>query len=274
MLVLSGLFIYPIKSLGGISVSQAVVQERGLQYDRRWLVVDKDGLFLTQRTLPQMATIRIEVTPDGLLLHSQHSAMPPLQVSIEASGPLVEVQIWGDRVPALEVAPDAHTWLSEALGTNCRLVYMPDDSRRLVDAQYAHNGELTSFSDGFPFLILGQASLDDLNDRLDEPVPADRFRSNFLVSGSEAFAEDGWRRFRIGEVEFEVLKPCARCVVVTTDQQTGQRLGREPLRTLATYRNQGGKVYFAQNVVARSLGTVRVGDPIEVLSRCEPLFAT
>jgi hypothetical protein len=273
MLSLSGLFIYPVKSLGGISVLQAQVEERGLQYDRRWMVVDEEGFFLTQRQLPQMATISAEITNEGLLLRSPRGQLPPLRVGFEAEGAAVQVQIWHDEVQAREVGAAANSWLSEALGQSCRLVWMPDDAQRLVDTKCAHNGEVTSFSDGFPFLILGQASLDDLNLRLDEPVPADRFRANFLFEGSAPFEEDGWGRFRIGEVEFEALQPCSRCVIVTTDQQIGQRVGHEPLKTLASYRTHQGRVFFAQNAVARTLGTVRVGDPIEVLTRRKPILS-
>lgn len=269
---LSGLFIYPVKSLGGVSLSQAQVEERGLQYDRRWMVVDEDRVFLTQRQLPQMATIAVEVTGDGLGLRSRRGNLPSLMVGLEAEGDSIEVQVWRDVVSAREVGAAAHSWLSEALGQNCRLVWMPDDSRRLVDPNIAHAGEVTSFADGFPFLVLGQASLDDLNHRMDESVPVARFRTNFLVTGSEPFAEDSWGRFRIGEVEFEALKPCSRCVITTTDQQTGQRMGREPLQTLATYRTHQGAVYFAQNAVARTAGTVRMGDRVEVLSRRVPII--
>jgi uncharacterized protein YcbX len=270
---LSGLFIYPVKSLGGISLSQAQVQERGLQYDRRWLVVDENGVFLTQRELPQMAAIGVELSEQGLVLRSRQLGLSSLRFGLEAEGAMVQVQIWRDVVKAVEVSAEANEWFSEVLDKSCRLVWMPEETRRQVDTTYAHNGEVTSFSDGFPFLVLGQASLDDLNDRLEEPVLADRFRTNFLFEGAAAFEEDSWERFRIGEVEFEVLKPCARCVMTTTDQQTGQRQGREPLKTLATYRNHQGKVYFAQNAVARTFGTVRVGDVIEVLSRRESVFS-
>jgi uncharacterized protein YcbX len=270
---LSGLFVYPVKSLGGVSLQKAQVQERGLQFDRRWMVVDKDSVFLTQRHLPQMATIAVELTAEGLSLHARQGVLTPLTVGFEAEGSAVEVQIWRDVLTAREVSAEAHNWLSEALGQNCRLVQMPEATRRPVDSQYAHCGEITSFSDGFPFLILGQASLDDLNFRLEESVPIDRFRTNFLFEGGEPFDEDSWGRFRIGEVEFEALKPCSRCVITTTDQGTGERRGIEPLRTLATYRMHQGGVYFAQNAVARSTGTVRLGDGIEVLSRRAPLFS-
>ena len=261
MFRLSGLFIYPVKSLGGISLGESPVESRGLKHDRRWLVADENGVFLTQRQLPKMAAIGTQIGENELILSVKNEIF---RVPLQIDGPMVEIQIWNDAVSAMEIENGASDWLSEILGHRCRLVAMPDDSQRKVDANYAQNGEITSFSDGFPFLILGQSSLDDLNFRLDEPVPASRFRTNFLFSGGEAFAEDNWTRFRIGEVEFEILKPCSRCVITTIDQNSGEKVGKEPLKTLSSYRAQAGKVYFAQNAVARSLGTVRVGDVIEV----------
>lgn len=262
MFRLSGLFIYPVKSLGGISLLESKVESRGLQYDRRWLVVDENGVFLTQRQLPQMATIETRIDTNELILSARNDNF---RVPLETEGPNAEVRIWNDVVSAIEIQNGVEKFLSDVLGHKCRLVWMPDSSERKVEENCAKNGEITSFSDGFPFLVLGQSSLDDLNLRLDEPFPANRFRTNFLFSGGEAFAEDFWTRFRIGEVEFEILKPCSRCVITTIDQKSGDKEGKEPLKTLASYRARDGQVYFAQNAVARSFGTVRVEDEIEII---------
>jgi uncharacterized protein YcbX len=175
------------------------------------------------------------------------------------------VEVWGDECKAIPASPAAHEWMSQYLGMDCRVVYMPEDSIRLVNPKYAiAPTDHVSFADGFPFLLISQASLDDLNQRLETPLPMNRFRPNFVVSGCTSFAEDTWKRIRIGTMEFHLVKPCARCIVTTVDQQTADR-GQEPLRTLAQYRMQDGKILFGQNLVAVGVGQVSVGDAVEVL---------
>ena len=269
-LFLSDIYIYPIKSLGGIRLETAEVEERGLQYDRRWMLIDEAGVFLTQRKLAEMALLRVKLLRDGLEVTHLYKDLYPLQVPYEnrnLSSTLVTV--WDDICFAYLVSREANRWFSEALGVSCRLVYMPDNSIRLIDPNYAMHGEKTSFSDGFPFLLTSQASLDDLNRRLEQPVPMNRFRPNFVVSGSEPFSEDTWKTIRVGPVMFYAPKPTARCLVTTTDQDTAVR-GAEPLRTLGTYRKAGNKVLFGQNLIGLSTGTVRVGDPVQVLESKKP----
>ncbi len=266
---LTGLYIYPIKSLGGISLPEARVEARGLQHDRRWLLVDKTGQFLTQRTDATLALLAVALTPAGLTVtHRTRPELGTLLVPYAApeTAPVL-VRIWDDTVPALPVGAAFDAWFSAAINRPARLVYMPDTTHRSVDPAYAPAEAIVSFADAYPFLIIGEAALAGLNARLLErhqpPVPMDRFRPNFVFSGgAEAHEEDGWADFQIGAIAFRGVKPCARCVVTTIDQATGQPSGKEPLRTLARYRAAGAKVLFGQNVIGCGEGIVRIGDPI------------
>jgi uncharacterized protein YcbX len=258
----SGLYVYPIKSCGGFAVGEWGAGATGFRHDRRWMLVDEDGVFLSQRRLPRMALVRTSIKDDRLAATAP--GMPPLELPLHPDGPRTLASVWGDTVEVTRMGADADGWFSEFLGVACRLVHMPHDSVRLVDPQFARAGDRTGLSDGFPFLLISEASLDDLNTRLETPLPMDRFRPNLVVGGCEPYAEDGWRRLRIGEVEFRVVKPCSRCVITTTDQETAET-GKEPLRTLAKYRRVGGKVLFGQNLIPDNRGTLRIGDPLEVL---------
>jgi uncharacterized protein YcbX len=264
-LTLSQIFIYPVKSLGGISVSSAVVTERGLQHDRRWMLIDEYGVAVTQREHHKLALVKVAVTSSGLELAAPHR--PPLHVPFEPQGHTpVTVNVWQNYCKALVVSDEANAWFENFLGEPCRLVYMPDDSRRGVNPKFAIDVEnVVSFADGYPFLIAGQASLDDLNRRLALPLPINRFRPNFVVGGSAAFAEDTWRKFSIGNIPFYGVKPCIRCVMTTVDQATGKSDGKEPLKTLATFRATENGVCFGENLIAGGTGTLRTGDPIEIL---------
>ena len=250
-------------------VQTAEVEERGLKFDRRWLVTNESGRFLTQREVPQLATIRPHIGQDTLELRCGDARLDvPLELH---EGYTMRVQIWRDHVDAVRVGELADDWLRDVLGLDVRLVWMPDEARREVDFDFASDGEITSFSDGFPFLVLTKASVDDLNDRIvehgGEAIGAERFRSNFLIAGALAYEEDAWARFRVGECEFEAVKPCSRCVIPTLNPVTGERSGDEPLRTLSTYRRVNGKIFLAQNALPRKLGRIRVGDEVEVLTR-------
>jgi uncharacterized protein YcbX len=266
---LESLSLFPVKSCGAVELVEAQVEARGLKYDRRWLVTDESGRFLTQREVPQLATIRPHIGQDTLELRCGDARLDvPLELH---EGHTMRVQIWRDEVEAVRVGELADEWLRDVLGIDARLVWMPGEAKREVDARFAHKGEITSFADGFPFLVLTSASVDDLNERIaqngGETIGAERFRSNFLIAGATPYDEDSWARFRIGQCEFEVVKPCSRCVIPTLDQATGERSAGEPLRTLATYRRTNGKIYLAQNALPRKMGRVRVGDEVEVLTR-------
>ncbi len=263
---LASLHIYPVKACGGLSPAEWPVDDFGLRNDRRWMVVNLAGRFLTQREAPRLALIRPALETGGLVLRAP--AMSELRLPlVPATQERVPVQVWGDVTEGVPVSPEAAQWLSRYLGSLARLVWMPDDVLRLTDPRYAE-GYRVSFADGFGFLIVSEASLADLNRRLETPLPMNRFRPNLVVSGTEPFAEDGWRRIRIGGpggLELGVVKPCGRCVVTTTDQETAER-GLEPLRTLATFRERDGKLMFGMNAVHRGTGRLAMGMPVEVLA--------
>jgi uncharacterized protein YcbX len=264
-LFIQNLYLYPIKSLGGISVQEAQVEERGFKYDRRWMLVDQSGEFLTQRQHPQLALLQVALAEMGMVVFSKVDSSRKISFDFEMnSGKELQVSVWGDVVTALQVSPEVSAWFSDFLGMAVDLVLMPESSHRKMDPRYAVQEESVSFADGMPYVIIGQASLDELNGRLADPVGMDRFRPNLVFSGGEAYAEDQFKQLQIGEVGFQVVKPCARCVMITVDQEKGTK-GKEPLATLATYRSQGSKVYFGQNAVALTQGIVRVGDPIQQL---------
>jgi len=259
--VLRQLHIYPLKSARGISVEGWPVGPRGLRYDRHWMVIDANGDFLSQREIPQMALINIAL--DGADLIVSAPGMPSLRIEDRAVVERVTVRLWKDVFPANPSGATADAWMSEYLGIDCAVVSFASDAHRQVDAAFAKPGDQVGFADGFSFLLLSEASLGALNGRLASPVAMERFRPNLVVAGCDAFAEDTWKTIRVGELEFEVVKPCARCSITTVDE-FGER-GKEPLATLARFRRRGAEVYFGQNLVHRGMGTLRLGDPVVVL---------
>jgi uncharacterized protein YcbX len=264
-ITLSALNIYPIKSLRGIAVGAGEIQPRGLRWDRRWMIVDALGDFMTQRDYPQMARVRVDLTPYGLLCAVPDDE-PLLVPYAPESRTATQVTVWRDTVAALPVSYAADLWFSRVLGKTCRLVQMPDATERRVNTHYAHNGEVVSFADGYPFLLIGQASLDDLNARMETPLPMNRFRPNLVIAGADPFAEDTWHHIQIGGATFAIVKPCARCELTMVDQERGVVAGKEPLRTLATFRKVGSNVLFGQNLLlAEGSGTLHVGDAVRLL---------
>lgn len=262
MIRVENLFVYPVKSCGQVEVEAAEVGATGFELDRRWMVVGDDSRFLSQRHHPKLALVRVRIDEDYLSLEAP--GMPALDVAFEGEAkPMSRVVVWDDECRAVDEGAVAARWFSEHLGRPVRLVRLADDDARALSSSSAQPGDRVSFADGFPFLLISKASLDELNRRLSLPVPMERFRPNIVVDGCEAHAEDDWHILHIGEIEFRVAKPCARCVVVTVDQSTGDR-GREPLRTLSTYRTADGQVLFGQNLVHQGRGVVRVGDLIVV----------
>jgi uncharacterized protein YcbX len=260
--------IYPVKGLRGLSVCDAEVEPWGLAGDRRFMVVDRDGRYLTQRQLPRMAVIATRFVAGGIELAAPGADRIVVAVP-EAAGPRVDVTIWRDRVAARDAGDEAAAWLSAMIATPCRLVHMPDpDMARPVDPAFAAAQDRVSFADGFPVLVTNAASLADLNARLEQPVGMDRFRTNLLVDGAEPWAEDDWRRLRVGTTVFSGPKDCARCAVTTVDQDTGVRSDRdEPLRTLAGFRRRaGGRIIFGRNLIPRRLGRIALGQEVEPLA--------
>lgn len=264
MLKISGLFVYPIKSLGGIALNSVQVTTRGLKHDRRWMLVDGQNRFLSQRELPEMALLYVEITNNGLLV--MHRQQPEEFINIPFlfdSKETALCTIWDDTCLAEFVNSAVDQWFSDMLQVKCRLVYMPDDAKRQVDQRYARADHITSFADAFPILIVGQASLDELNERLDEFVPMDRFRPNIVFTGGEPYLEDQMQSFYINNINFFGVKPCARCPVVGIDQEYGT-VGKEPLKTLSGYRKKNNKVYFGQNLIYEGQGLISVDDEIRV----------
>ena len=262
--------IYPVKALRGYALPASDVAIWGLDHDRRWMVVQPDGRFLTQRELPMMARITALASADNLTLTSD-AVVDGLRVPIPTpSAERRQVQVWGDEVPALDAGPEAAAWLSARLGLSCGLVYLDDPRARPVDPAYSAPDDRALFSDGFPVLLVNTASLAALNDALPNPIGMERFRPNIVVTGAGAWAEDRWRRIRIGTVVFRVAKPCARCAVTTVDQMTGDRPDKsEPLRTLGRLRRTAHGVIFGQNLIPDGPGRIALGAAIEVLEASE-----
>jgi MOSC domain-containing protein len=261
--ILSSLYVYPVKGCRGLAPAEWDVDEFGLRYDRRWMIVSLTGEFVTQREEPRLALIRPVLQRDSLVLRAP--GMPDLALPlVPPAKDRVKVEVWDDATEGVPLGPEASQWLGRFLGALVRLVWMPDEVLRPTDPAYAV-GYRVSFADAFGFLLISEASLADLNGRLETPLPMSRFRPNLVVRGTEPFAEDGWRTLRMGDLELDVVKSCSRCVVTTTDQETGER-GKEPLRTLATFRQRGGKVMFGQNLVHRGTGRLAAGMRVEVVA--------
>jgi len=263
---LSSLYRFPLKSAAGESLQRCASDSLGLLGDRRWMVVAAGtGRFLTQRILPRMALLQAHWQGDTALKLAA-PGMPELLVRVPDDKTMRCVQVWSANPVVPDAGETAAAWLSDFLGQACRLVYLPEDDGIQVDLDYARLGEHTAFSDGFPFLLIGQASLDDLARRVGRPLEMLRFRPNLVVSGAEPYAEDGWKRIRIGQLTFRVVKPCSRCVIPTLDPATGERApDREPLNTLLSYRKGPGGVFFGQNLIAEGRGELEVGMPVERL---------
>ncbi|MGD0698633.1 MAG: MOSC N-terminal beta barrel domain-containing protein [Trebonia sp.] len=267
--MLASVHIYPLKGCRAVDLDEAVVEPWGLAGDRRWLLVDSDGRFVSQREHPALARLVVRYgqgAGDGIIASS--AGYPTVRVAVPGESPeLVKVTVWGSTVQAAVAGPDADAWFSEYLGEKVRLVYLDDPTRRAVDPEYGADGDVVSFADGYPLLLTSTGSLDQLGEWLaaggDQPVPMNRFRPNVVVNGYQPWAEDRWRRIRIGSVSFRVAKPCGRCVVTTTDQATGVR-GSQPLRILAARRRFGKNLVFGQNIIPDSPGVIRVGDSVEV----------
>jgi uncharacterized protein YcbX len=263
---LSALHLYPIKSCAPLMQRQAQVEPRGLAGDRRWMIVDEDDRFITGRQQPRLVLVSAEAMAAGLRLAAP--GMPPCEVRVPpADAPRRRVSVWRSQVQAQEAEAAAQDWISRFLGQPCRLVYMDQTARRPVDPAYGRPGDEVSFADGFPLLLISQASLDGLNARLAQPVSMLRFRPNLVVAGPLApHAEDGWKRVRVGAIEFDVVKPCTRCVFTTVIPERGVfDTSGEPLRTLRTYRRTAEGVNFGQNLIARGIGLLRLGDPVCLL---------
>ena len=262
-ITLTGLFVYPVKGARGIALERASATDRGLEHDRRFMITDPAGEFLTQREHPEIALVETRIEGDTLALRAPGQGVLDVPLRPEGSADR-SARVWGDRCAAISLGERAAAYFSTYLKRPAELVYMPDETTRLVDTSYARGGERVGFADGFPYLLTSEGSLDDLNARLPRAVPMDRFRANFVVRGAPPWAEDAWTRLSVGGVVMSAVKPCSRCQVITVDQATGIR-GKDPLATLATFRARANKVYFGWNLIAEGNGEIRVGDAVTLL---------
>ena len=265
MITLSGLIYYPIKACRGFEVDSSHVERMGLEHDRRMMVVTPEGEFLTQREHPRLALVTPKLEDGTLTLCAP--GFDSIQLGVQSNGTPWSVNIWKSKgVQAIDQGEEAAQWFSDWLGTSLRLVHIADGYLRRINEKYVVSpDDHTGFADGYPILLASEASLQDLNSRLETPVPMNRFRPNLVVKGCEAFAEDTWKRLRLGDVKLAVVKPCDRCIVTTIDKETLER-SKEPLKNLGKYRKQALGAIFGQNVIPVNEGRLRLGMNVEVLS--------
>ena len=264
MITLSNLTYYPIKACRGFDVSESRVEHMGLADDRRMMVVTPEGEFLTQREHPRLALITPALKNDSVILSAPN--FDSMQFGIQKSGTPTMVNIWKSKgVHAIDQGDESAQWFSDWLGVSVRLVHVDSNYKRKLNPDYAVSAEdYTGFADGYPILIISEASLLDLNSKLISPLPMNRFRPNIVVQNCEPFAEDTWKRIRIGGVGMALVKPCPRCVVTTIDKETLEK-SKEPLKTLAAYRNQEDGAMFGMNVIPLNEGEIKVGMSVEIL---------
>jgi uncharacterized protein len=273
MLKITQINIYPVKSLDGFSPLSAVVEPRGLQYDRRWMIVGENGVFFSQRTQRKMTNLRARIDNQQLIIEEKNNLSNNISVGLEEMTAEMQVSVWDDSVLAKKVSTQADDFLSNFFNVKCHLVKMPNEAKRRVEEAYNTGDDVVSFADGYPFLIIGEASINDLNTRLETPLNTEnqaligmrRFRTNFVFNGGEPYEEETWADFNIGKIAFRGMKPCGRCVMTTLDPDTGERT-KEPLAKLAEYRKVGHKIPFGQNLILKNSisdeDIVRVGDVI------------
>lgn len=276
---ISEINIYPIKSLSGISTRKSIVEARGLKYDRRFMLVDEKNDLITQRKIPKMAAIDVEIRGNNLKVSAKD--FEDLRIPFDfANKKKIKVRVWKSFCDALAADEEINRWFSKVLEKKCRLVKMPESTHRRINEKFNRGDEIVSFADGYAFLIIGENSLKDLNLKLEKQILMNRFRPNFVVSDAEAFAEDIWKKIKIGGTYFRITKPCARCVITTIEQETGISDVREPLKALATYRKASdifpdnfekfdlnkNDVLFGQNLAAENFGKeIKVGDKVAIL---------
>ena len=264
-MVIQELYIYPVKSLRGIRIDQANLVKTGFSFDRRWMVIEPNGEFVTQRSCPQMSLVETSMENNQLVLST--FGMGDIHVPCPSENDKkVSVKIWGDKVNAIIHDDDINSWLSDALGKECKLAYFPDTETRICDPHVAQHGDSTLFADGFPLLLTNRASLDDLNDRLDQPVGMERFRPNIVIEGQVPFQEDDWKQIEINGIHLRFAQCCPRCSVPTVNPETGIMDGPEPIRTLSEYRTgSDGEIYFGINMIPESTGIISIGDEMTII---------
>lgn len=254
------LFVYPIKSLRGISQEVAPVTPFGLRHDRRFMLVRPDGTFITQRLYPELTVFDVEMSADRVVV--THPDRSSICIPVRGEGVAnIRASVWDDSVDAFVGFPEADSFFSDHMREPLRLAWMPETTHRQTDLTYSQEGDRVSFADGYPILLVGQASMDDLNTRLEIPLPVNRFRPNIVVEGCDPWSEESWTHVEMPGAALRLVKKCDRCVVTTTDQRSGERL-KEPLATLATFRKEGNKVWFGMNCIPDCM--TEEGDALEI----------
>lgn len=261
---LSSIYIYPVKSLAGIECTQSHVDNMGLKWDRRWMLIDDQGKFLSARKHPSLSTIQPHIDEHGQLSLTFPSGAHHLVPLHSDDSREVQATVWDDTVKAFQLSDAIDQQLSQFIGQSSRLVFIDQTTERQVDLQYAKPGDRTGFADGFPLLLISEASLEDLNSRMETPLSMKRFRPNLVVKGCAPYAEDQWHSLSDAQLELLLVKPCSRCIMTTVDPLSGQRTGNEPLATLKTYRQLGNEVMFGQNVIHQQQGHLTVGQTLKV----------
>ncbi len=274
MIEVSQLYTYPVKSARGIALHTLPFDRFGPEADRRWMVVDNHGRFITQRQKPAMCLLKTRLVDEGLILGIPGVGEVLVDRNSMAQQRVTQVKVWHDQVEAIDCGDKIAGLLSDYLEQRCRLVYMADDCHRPIDSNFTPNiasnyvsaDQRVSFADGFPALLISEASLASLNERLSKPVDMWRFRPNIVVRGTLPFAEDDWLglRLSIGGLEFSVVKPCSRCVIPSIDPLTAEK-DKSVLTALAEYRRRDGAIYFGQNVICPEAGQISVGDAVELI---------
>jgi uncharacterized protein YcbX len=265
-MIVSELIVYPIKGARGIALERAWVEPMGMTLDRRFMVVREDGSFVTQRTHPSLACVRVMRVDERVVVEVDTLGAMRLSTRDEDyPGVRVKSRVWDDVVESVDAGEEAARFFTQHLGEPVRLRFMPDDVVRPVESPYGAPGDRVSFADGFPLLLCARASLDDVNAQLtlrgELPVPMNRFRPNVVVDGGAPWEEERFLKARLGSGSVRMPKRCARCQVTTVDQTTAA-VGKEPLRTLASYRRDDSKVFFGQNAIPDGAFELRLGDDV------------
>ena len=261
-LIVSSLSIYPVKSARGVSLKSMRLNSMGPECDRRWMVIDNSGAFVTQRKVPKMSQINIELIKSGIRLSAD--GFSSCFVTRQDKERVLTSSVWGAEVEGHDCGDDVALWLSDFLSKDCRLIYMPDNFKREVDNNFARNQELLAFADGFPLLICSQASLDDFNNKLGYKISMNRFRPNIVISGNQAYAEDHWHTIAINGIEFSLVKPCSRCIIPSINPQTGVK-EMAVNDALQAHRRRGQDTFFGQNALYNKLGTIQIGDEVKIV---------
>lgn len=261
----SDIIIYPIKSLGGINLRAAKLTERGLEHDRRWMLIDKNDRFLTIRQHPEFLFYQLELTNNGFnVTHKHQHASITIPQSL-TDGKHKMAKVWDDSVEVIVADKELNDWFSATLNFECELVYLPDASARRVEPEWVKDEQNVSLADGYPYLLVGKASVDDLNTKIEEDITHQRFRPNIVIAGGEPYEEYLWKDIALGSGQLKGIKPCARCIVTTMNPATAEQ-GKEPLKTLYKQRIND-KMIFGQNAVMTKVGVVTVGDELIINSK-------